>query len=171
MVVAIISVMAEISIKNDVAMTGEMSLRGRVLPIGGLKEKLLAAIEVDELLSVNSKSVLLPSINLSILSRTSNWPTDHAVNSSLNIFSISIVNSLNVLLGSVGIPVAPPIGTVSFWRLPYPLPVFWIVKLTTLDPWPTTISIVASVPSPLDVSLYSKLIPLYDSGSSKTTLL
>ena len=36
MIIAIISVMAGIPVKNDVAMTGEMSLRGRVLPIGGL---------------------------------------------------------------------------------------------------------------------------------------
>ncbi|MAU37795.1 MAG: endopeptidase La [Rhodobiaceae bacterium] len=57
MVVAIISVMAEISIKNDVAMTGEMSLRGRVLPIGGLKEKLLAATRSG------IKTVLVPSEN------------------------------------------------------------------------------------------------------------
>ena len=57
MVVAIISVMAEIPIKNDVAMTGEMSLRGRVLPIGGLKEKLLAATRSG------IKTVLVPSVN------------------------------------------------------------------------------------------------------------
>tara|TARA_B110000305_G_scaffold32499_1_gene31619 strand:+ start:5785 stop:8214 length:2430 start_codon:yes stop_codon:yes gene_type:complete len=57
MVVAIISVMAEIPIKHDVAMTGEMSLRGRVLPIGGLKEKLLAATRSG------IKTVLVPSEN------------------------------------------------------------------------------------------------------------
>ena len=57
MVVAIISAMAEIPIKNDVAMTGEMSLRGRVLPIGGLKEKLLAATRSG------IKTVLVPSEN------------------------------------------------------------------------------------------------------------
>ena len=57
MVIAIISVMAEIPIKNDVAMTGEMSLRGRVLPIGGLKEKLLAATRSG------IKTVLVPSEN------------------------------------------------------------------------------------------------------------
>jgi ATP-dependent Lon protease len=44
MVTSIVSVLTGISIHKDVAMTGEITLRGRVLPIGGLKEKLLAAL-------------------------------------------------------------------------------------------------------------------------------
>ena len=55
---AIVSVMTGIPVRNDVAMTGEITLRGRVLPIGGLKEKLLAALRGG------IKIVLIPEENV-----------------------------------------------------------------------------------------------------------
>ena len=57
MVSAIVSTMTGIPIHKDVAMTGEVTLRGRVLPIGGLKEKLLAALRGG------IKKVLIPEEN------------------------------------------------------------------------------------------------------------
>ncbi len=44
MVTSIVSVMTKIPVRRDIAMTGEVTLRGHVLPIGGLKEKLIAAV-------------------------------------------------------------------------------------------------------------------------------
>ncbi|MDB5472664.1 MAG: endopeptidase La [Caulobacter sp.] len=57
MAIAIISVLTGIPIRKDIAMTGEVTLRGRVLPIGGLKEKLLAALRSG------IKTVLIPQEN------------------------------------------------------------------------------------------------------------
>lgn len=57
MATAIVSIMTGIAVNKDVAMTGEITLRGRVLPIGGLKEKLLAALRGG------IKKVLIPEEN------------------------------------------------------------------------------------------------------------
>src|SRR4029077_4495309 len=58
MAVSIISVLTQIPVRRDVAMTGEVTLRGRVLPIGGLKEKLLAALRAG------IKTVVIPEENV-----------------------------------------------------------------------------------------------------------
>ncbi|MEZ7845871.1 MAG: endopeptidase La [Rhodospirillales bacterium] len=57
MVTSIVSVLTNNAVRKDVAMTGEVTLRGRVLPIGGLKEKLLAALRGG------IKTVLIPKDN------------------------------------------------------------------------------------------------------------
>ncbi|MHA3977328.1 endopeptidase La [Halovulum sp. GXIMD14794] len=58
MVTSIVSVLTQIPVRRDVAMTGEVTLRGNVLPIGGLKEKLLAALRGGV------KTVMIPQDNM-----------------------------------------------------------------------------------------------------------
>lgn len=65
MATAITSALMKIPVKKDVAMTGEITLRGRVLPIGGLKEKLLAA-RIG-----NIKTVLIPKGNVADMKKIS----------------------------------------------------------------------------------------------------
>jgi len=57
MVAALVSALAEKPLPNDVCMTGEITLRGRIMPVGGIKEKILAAVSSD------LKTVILPDTN------------------------------------------------------------------------------------------------------------
>jgi ATP-dependent Lon protease len=66
MVTAIVSVLSGIAVCKEVAMTGEINLRGSVLPIGGLKEKLLAALRGG------IKTVLIPEENVKDLTEIPN---------------------------------------------------------------------------------------------------
>ncbi len=71
MCIALVSVLTDIPVRADVAMTGEITLRGEVLPIGGLKEKLLAALRGG------IKTVLIPQENHRDLAEIPNNIKDH----------------------------------------------------------------------------------------------
>ncbi len=86
MAVAIISVLSGIPIRKDVAMTGEITLRGRVLPIGGLKEKLLAALRSGV------KTVMIPKENAKDLA-----DVPENVKSGLEIIPVATVDEVLAL--------------------------------------------------------------------------
>jgi ATP-dependent Lon protease len=94
MAVAIISVLTGIPIRKDVAMTGEITLRGRVLPIGGLKEKLLAALRSG------IKTVMIPIENAKDLAEVPD-----TVKAGLTIIPVSTVDE--VLALTLTAPVTP----------------------------------------------------------------
>jgi ATP-dependent Lon protease len=83
MVTSIVSVLTGIPVRRDVAMTGEITLRGRVLPIGGLKEKLLAALRGG------LTTVLIPKDNEKDLAEI---PDN--VKEGLNIIPVSVVDEV-----------------------------------------------------------------------------
>jgi len=97
---SLVSSLTSIKIKKDVAMTGEITLRGRVLPIGGLKEKLYAAVRGG------IKTVLIPDENIKdIIEINKN------ITNSINIIPIS--EAKMVLDYSLTKPVVPIIFTES----------------------------------------------------------
>ena len=83
MVTSIISAHLGLAVKKDVAMTGEITLRGQVLPIGGLKEKLLAALRGG------IKTVIIPKDNEKDLEEI-----PENVKSDLKIIPVSIVDEV-----------------------------------------------------------------------------
>ncbi|MDE2355181.1 MAG: endopeptidase La, partial [Alphaproteobacteria bacterium] len=94
MAVAIISTLTGIPIRKDVAMTGEITLRGRVLPIGGLKEKLLAALRSGV------KTVMIPKDNAKDLAEV-----PENVKAGLEIIPVATVDE--VLAITLTAPVTP----------------------------------------------------------------
>ena len=94
MATAIVSVLTGIPIRKDIAMTGEITLRGRVLAIGGLKEKLLAALRSG------IKTVLIPEENEKDLA-----DIPENVKSALEIIPVSTVDE--VLAHALAGPLTP----------------------------------------------------------------
>ena len=95
MVTAIVSLMTGIPVKREVAMTGEITLRGRVLPIGGLKEKLLAALRAG------IKTVIIPDENAKDLTEIPNELK--------NVLDIRTVSRMEEVL------------KIAFTRMPQPI--------------------------------------------------
>jgi ATP-dependent Lon protease len=94
MVTSIVSVLTQIPVRKDIAMTGEVTLRGHVLPIGGLKEKLLAALRGG------ITTVLIPKENEKDLAEI---PDN--VKQGLNIIPVETVDEV-IRLALVRAPVA-----------------------------------------------------------------
>ena len=95
MVTSIVSVLTSIPVRKDLAMTGEVTLRGNALPIGGLKEKLLAALRGG------IKTVLIPEENEKDLAEI---PDN--VKSSLEIIAVKNVSEvLKIALTDTPIPI------------------------------------------------------------------
>ena len=80
---AIVSALTGTSVRRDIAMTGEISIRGRVLPIGGLKEKTMAALRHG------IKTVIIPEANAKDLEKI-----DQTVRNALNFITVSHVDSV-----------------------------------------------------------------------------
>ena len=100
MATALVSALAKIPVKKDVAMTGEITLRGKVLPIGGLKEKILAAIRLG------ITTIIIPEQNRKDLEDV----PKHILKKVKIIFAKTIDDVLRVALEKYP---PPPPGTVK----------------------------------------------------------
>ncbi len=101
MVTSMVSVLAGVPVRKDVAMTGEVTLRGRVLPIGGLKEKLLAALRGG------IATVLIPEENAKDLKEI---PDN--VKEGLEIIPVSNVDQVLALALAGPLTPLPPVADV-----------------------------------------------------------
>jgi ATP-dependent Lon protease len=106
MATVIVSMLTGIPVRRDIAMTGEITLRGRVLPIGGLKEKLLAALRGG------IKKVLIPEENVKDLAE----------------IPASVKNGLEI------VPVSRMDEVLANALVRQPIPVVWEEEVGTIAP-------------------------------------
>ncbi len=100
---AMVSALTNTPVRQDVAMTGEVTLRGRVLPIGGLREKTMAALRNG------MKTVLIPAENVSDLEEI-----DQTVRAALKFVPVEQVDQvLSVVLETDGAQALPDLETLS----------------------------------------------------------
>jgi ATP-dependent Lon protease len=95
MATAMVSALTRVAVRNDVAMTGEITLRGRVLPIGGVKEKLLAAHRIGV------RTVVLPRENEKDLA--------DVPRNVLDAVSVELVDHIDEVLKIALVPPAAPV--------------------------------------------------------------
>ena len=107
---AMVSALTGRPVRRDIAMTGEISIRGRVLPIGGLKEKTMAALRHGV------KTVILPQENEKDLREI-----DPAVHSALNFLLVDHVDSVIDAALVQPMPELQPVQTVA-GQAPVPVP-------------------------------------------------
>ena len=100
---AIVSALTNTPVKQNVAMTGEITLRGRVLPIGGLREKTMAALRNG------MKTVVIPADNVGDLEEI-----DQTVRAALHFIPVEHVDQvLSVVLEMEEVPPLPELESVS----------------------------------------------------------
>ncbi len=99
---AIVSALTSVTVRSDVAMTGEISIRGRVLPIGGLREKTMAALRQG------IRTVIIPKDNEKDLEQI-----DQTVRRSLNFITAQSVDTvLRVALNTKPEPIPTILGDI-----------------------------------------------------------
>src|SRR5579883_1836719 len=108
MATSLVSALTQIPVRCDVAMTGEITLRGKVLPIGGVKEKLLAAHRAG------IKTIILPKDNqkdlADIPANIRDEFTVHLVESMDEVLKIALtIQPTPILTGPAEVPFRPPI--------------------------------------------------------------
>ncbi len=102
MYTTLVSVLTKIPVRKDVAMTGEITLQGRVLPIGGLKEKLLSALRGG------IKTVMIPQDNVKDLAEI-----PENVKEGLNIIPVSEVSEVLKIALNGELKPLPPLERLS----------------------------------------------------------
>jgi ATP-dependent Lon protease len=115
MATALVSAVTKIPVRKEVAMTGEVTLRGKVLPIGGLKHKILAAYRAE------ITEVIIPAENEKDLEELPEEVREalqfHLVESMDEVLSIALEGDLTAVLGSEAnlgeSSPEPPLGTVQ----------------------------------------------------------